>query len=178
MNSAKERLHSWLREHPDNPCAAYGLADIARDIGVTRERVRQLLPPEVYARSRGRQPQQQFQEQQQLAAFIEAHPGALVPPGIDDAGMYRWQIAEALGWTRERLHRVWTRMELPSHEVLTAAFPSAERVKERYRRRPAYKAQHDRLTKRWQQAHPAEMKATNERARARRRSQKLISAGT
>src|SRR3990167_3718832 len=85
---AKERLITLLKERP-NICAEMSLTDIGKELGVTRERIRQLMPEYSARRAAA------VGLQARVAAFVEEHPEVTIPKWM--GGMTYREAGEQAG---------------------------------------------------------------------------------
>lgn len=111
--SAIEHLRAWLAEHPEDACF-HSMGQIGKAIGVTPERVRQLMPHWAKAR--------QSLVRKRLADFVEAHPEAMLNPY--DGGMTLNQIAAALNVTAPTINRHWYALGFPSKKLMRRCEPN------------------------------------------------------
>ena len=96
-----------------NPCMT--LEWIASQVGVSRERVRQIVP----SHAQGRRAFVNPKHTSELQAYINEHPEAILP--LRDGGHTQGQIASAIGITVETLRKAWVALDLPDRAALFAA---------------------------------------------------------
>jgi hypothetical protein len=144
----RERLVEFLAAHPNAEGHLY-LSDIARELGVSRERVRQLLPgwqgPPSPARA--------------LELYLAAHPEAMMSAAR--GGMTMKAIALAIGREASAVRRAWLQLGLPDRRSM--ALSPREKSRRQYNRNPA---KHRAHVQNWSLAHPEQVR---EIARAARR---------
>lgn len=104
----RERLRALLAARP-NICEELNLADIGKQLGVSRERVRQLMPEYV---KNAREHRIAL-----LARYVDEHPEALLPR--DMGGMVQREIAAATGLSLFSLRTYWLILGLPPRSLLT-----------------------------------------------------------
>ena len=144
--STSDRLKAFLEAHPA-ASAEYSLTDIGRELGVSRERIRQLLPDYVKTR-----PTRVSSVGSQLRQFVARTPAALLP--TNRGGLSFANIAGALGCSISTLRQAWRELRLPARP--RAKLTRAERVE----RERAWRV---RASARWRAEH-------RERAREIRRA--------
>lgn len=147
--TAREKLRAWLAEHP-NPCGDHTLTEIASTLGVSRQRVQQLMP--TYAENGVAQRLLRFQQ------AIEEHPEIVLAPhlggwtvveagaavGVCGATITRW--LRELGYPPKRmqfgtvsssvLHREWANRPLATERCWNCgtSFPWTKRRDSFFRR--------------------------------------------
>lgn len=159
-NVAGMKLREWMATHP-NQCAEWSLERIAQEIGVTRERVRQLMPQ--YARVR--QSTRWQTDLRKVAEFVESTPEAMLPRAL--GGLTVQVMAQRLGLAKSRFHSVWQALGYPKRTLLTSGETPAETSKRHYHTNPERRRKSRIATKRWQAAHPEKVKEISTRARAK-----------
>lgn len=121
---ALDRLRAFLALHP-NSCEQYTLEQIGAVIGVSRERVRQLMPQYGQTAISARQ----AIIDRKLTTFLSEHPEAHLPATL--GGMTIPAIATAIGLKLSGVERAWQRLGLPSRTLIEDSYTPRER-NERY----------------------------------------------
>jgi hypothetical protein len=134
------------------------LADLAREIGVSRERVRQLLPE--YARDRAHRALCE-----RLKRYVEAHPSSVLTPAR--GGMTYIAIAADLGVDTRSLRLAWRVCGLPARALQKLTKAEISRLGYAKRRREHYE-----LVKAWKARNPERAREIHLSANARHRSKK------
>lgn len=160
--TTKARLREFMAAHP-NACAELTLEQIGKELGVTRERVRQLMPD--YAKRR--RPVVRSRRVGALLAYIEAHPEASLTPGL--GGMTLKAIGAELGCSAETVSNVWREAGLPDRKILAAH----KTWKERYHEDPERRRKARVHAKKWQAANPEKFRAMQKRYNRARRARQL-----
>ena len=144
--STSDRLKAFLEAHP-KASAEYSLTDIGRELGVSRERIRQLLPDYVKTR-----PRRMSNVGRELREFVAMTPAALLP--TNRGGLSFANIAGALGCSISTLRQAWRELRLP--ERPRAKLTRAERVERerpwRARAKTRWRAEHKERAREIQRA--------------------------
>ncbi len=146
------KLHALLRETP-NLCEVKTLTEIGRELGVSRERVRQLLPAPGVHRAVIRHQNLLAARSRQLAEYVKAHPLALLPPGR--GGPSFREIAADLGWRPSTVREIWRLCEYPDRALLwrTKTMTKAEIQRYVYHNVPGRKERRVVSQARWVKEH-------------------------
>lgn len=150
-NTARSRLRD-LDTSTENLCQ-FTLEQIGERIGVTRQRVEQLMPD--FAQRR-----QTFLHQQllrRLQDFLEERPEAILTKAR--GGMYMYEIAENIGVPASKLPKLWQEVELPDRKLLTKS--AAEKNHEAYVKNREH---HLELVRKWHRDNPEKVKAMGKKA--------------
>lgn len=102
----KLALREFMQAHPD-ACAEYPLHKIGAAVGVSKERIRQLMPD--YAKRRREAIHRQ--RVARLLAYVDANPRALL--SVRDGGMPLKEVAAALGLDTNTVRLYWKEAGLP-----------------------------------------------------------------
>lgn len=135
-------------------CRRPTLEEISQHVGVTRERVRQLIP--AYGKESYRIKREQRRDR--LARFIIEHPEAQLTPAR--GGMSMKAIAKATGLTCQEASTFWTELQLPDRHLLL--LDEHERSQGLYRTNPRRHAEH---VKRWRERNREKSREIQRRAR-------------
>lgn len=158
-NSAVPRLRKLFDDHPE----AYGewsLTRMSREIGVSKERVRQLLPDYVKNDFVVRKT-----AKEKLMAYVREYPEALKP---NRRGFGYGKIAKHLEESEYTVRKAWIDLGLPNRKIKytpeQAREKQLEKSRENYRK---HKAAHHELVKRWKAQHPEKTRGMNLRGQRR-----------
>ena len=124
--AGQDRLRAWIHDHP-NPCLTYTLQEIGDQLGVSRERVRQLVPKVTGQKWQKRWPNK---ANLILAAFLEEHPEGMLTKAR--GGLLLKEIAAALDLAPSTVGKVWRRLGLPPRSL--QAISDAEAHERHYHR--------------------------------------------
>lgn len=166
----RPRLIALLKKRP-NICAEMSLTDIGVELGVSRERIRQLMPG--YAKRRAAV----VNTKARVAAFVEEHPEVTIPTWM--GGMSYTTAGAALGIHRASFGQ--TMLLLGYHKQLihqTKAEREACAADLRQRRwaDPVKRAKQLAATKRWQAEHPEQKREIDRRARRKYDAKKKVAS--
>ncbi len=140
--SAVLRLADFLDRTP-NAWDRFSLAEIASVVGVSRQRVKQLMA--------GRSKPRPRRVADALLAFLAEHPEALLASAR--GGMSKKAIAIAIRRSPIAVRRTWSELHLPVRKPLSK--------RERYERG---KLRHDAATRKWIRAHPDRIRELRNKA--------------
>ena len=124
--ATKERLRAWLAEHP-NACIDHSLSDLGKQFGVSRERIRQLLPRTSYVRNfRGKAKLGRARSLIIAKQFLIDHPEVTIP--VTDGGWSFKHIIREAGVTEHYIKWAWHELELPNRAELRKATPYSDHL--------------------------------------------------
>ena len=147
--TAREQLRIVLADEP-NPCLRWNQTELAEIVGVSRQRVKQIL---------GMYPHVNKSDTV-LADFLEQHPEAMLTKAR--GGMTLEEIGVAIGLSRGAVPAAWYRLGLPPRSLQRKTL--AEQNHQQYER---HKAHHKFLIVRWRREHPERWYEISRRASAR-----------
>lgn len=166
------RVNEMLRETP-NLCEVRTLTSIAEELGVTRERIRQILPKPAMHRRVMQSQNKLAADSAKLAAYIESHPLAFLRSGY--GGPTFVQIAADLEMTTRRVKKVWTTCGYPS-KMLGPPPTMQEYQKRRWDTDPEYRKRHRAAQERWRAKNGERVKESARKADAKYYARKRLSA--
>ena len=151
---ARERLREFLRQHP-NPCVTFTGQEVADQIGVSRERVRQLM---------GGSYKRVLKSDYLLALFVRYHPEAQLPKSL--GGMSYSQIGKELGLGTNTVGNAFRRLGLVQHSQIKVGVREQNRIaSQRYYQ--SHKDQHRAWMRAWKEAHPEKCRESNRQAQVK-----------
>ena len=165
MVTAAIRLRGLLRETP-NLCEVKTLAEIGTELGISRQRVFQLLPPPPLNRRTIRQQNHLAADSLTLAHFSMEHPRALLSRSRGGPSMK--EIATVCGFTADRLQKLWRLCGYPDKRASSLQLvDKAEKARFRWANKPAYRANLTAANARWRRQHPERAKGIARKANAK-----------
>jgi len=152
--TARERLREFLRQHP-NPCVSFTGQQIADEIGVSRERVRQLM---------GGSYKSVTASDYLVALFVRHRPEAQLPKHL--GGMSHKEIGKELGLGTQTIANAFRRLGLVSHSQLHLGVREQNRIACR-RYYQSHKEQHNAWVGAWKEANPEKTREIDRTAKAK-----------
>ena len=155
---AKERLREFFREHPNACMEGFTYQQIGDAIGVSRQRVHQIMP--------------EYQRANvcaiRLQQFLDQEPSAILSKAA--GGMTYRQIADKVGLSVDQVESAWKALELPPRTLLVESLTPSERSKRSYHRRaknePGFLAKRLAYTVAWRARNPEKAREMQRRANA------------
>lgn len=161
-----DKLAAMLAETP-NLCAVKTLEAIGAELGVTRQRVQQLLPRAGIDRRRARHARRLAAQSRILAQYVESHPLALLARSMGGPPMK--EISRETGIRGEQLLEVWRLCGYPPKQAtaLSLIMSPAEQARRRWATNEDYRRGQAAAQKRWTAANPEKAREIIRRAQAK-----------